>query len=205
MNRLGSCGGAPTIAALLAALLAITVTGVASPAINGTVALLLVIGLFRSAGHRSLEWWNPAPVGTLDRGVWPATGRETTHPNRTGGESRPSSWPALEWSVRASSFSDRGRGPDRGDESRRDENRRDDGNEDEGTTRSRDRRPRSATELTRAEARNILGVSLMADENEIRAAYRDRVKAVHPDTGGDRAAFMRVTAAYERLTDNSSH
>ena len=58
-----------------------------------------------------------------------------------------------------------------------------------------------ATDLTRSEAREILGVGLTADETEIRAAYRERVKAVHPDNGGSRAAFMRVTAAYERLTE----
>jgi curved DNA-binding protein CbpA len=36
----------------------------------------------------------------------------------------------------------------------------------------------------------------------VRAAYRDRVKEVHPDTdAGDEEAFKSVTAAYERLTD----
>ena len=58
-----------------------------------------------------------------------------------------------------------------------------------------------AADLTRAEAREIIGVSLTADEAEIRTAYRERVKAVHPDNGGDRTSFMRVTAAYERLVD----
>ena len=58
-----------------------------------------------------------------------------------------------------------------------------------------------ATDLTRSEAREILGVDLTADEAEIRAAYRERVTAAHPDNGGHRAAFMRVTAAYERLTE----
>ena len=63
------------------------------------------------------------------------------------------------------------------------------------------RSSRSPTRLTRAEAREILDVGLTADAAEIRAAYRERVKDVHPDNGGDRAAFMRVTAAYERLSE----
>lgn len=44
-------------------------------------------------------------------------------------------------------------------------------------------------------------MGLTADAAEIRRAYRERVKDVHPDNGGDRAAFMRVTAAYERLSE----
>jgi hypothetical protein len=53
-----------------------------------------------------------------------------------------------------------------------------------------------------AEAYDILGVEHGADETAIRAAYRDRVKDVHPDTAdGDEAEFKRVTSAYERLTD----
>lgn len=58
-----------------------------------------------------------------------------------------------------------------------------------------------ADRLTRAEARRVLDVSLTAGDAEIRAAYRKRVKAAHPDNGGDRATFVRVTAAYERLLE----
>lgn len=52
------------------------------------------------------------------------------------------------------------------------------------------------------EAYAILGLAPDAEEEEIKKAYRDRVKEVHPDTkGGDEEAFKRVTAAYEQLTE----
>lgn len=53
------------------------------------------------------------------------------------------------------------------------------------------------------EARGILGVGRDADAATIRRAYREHVKAVHPDTdGGDEQAFKRVTEAYETLRDD---
>ncbi|WP_254768895.1 J domain-containing protein [Salinilacihabitans rarus] len=52
-----------------------------------------------------------------------------------------------------------------------------------------------------ASARRELGVGADADGDEIRRAYRERVKEVHPDRGGDRATFRRTTAAYERLRE----
>ncbi|ELY57574.1 DnaJ domain-containing protein [Natronolimnohabitans innermongolicus] len=61
--------------------------------------------------------------------------------------------------------------------------------------------PRSGTDLTRAQARAILDVGLTADDDEVRAAYRTRIKDVHPDNGGDKAAFLRVRAAYDRLSE----
>lgn len=54
---------------------------------------------------------------------------------------------------------------------------------------------------TVAEARDVLGVDRRADDAEIRRAYRNRVKEVHPDRGGDEEDFKRVTAAYERLRE----
>lgn len=51
----------------------------------------------------------------------------------------------------------------------------------------------------RREASHILGVPPDADAETVRKAYRDRVKEVHPDNGGDEAAFRRVAAAYDRL------
>ncbi|WP_323675434.1 J domain-containing protein [Halorubellus sp. PRR65] len=52
------------------------------------------------------------------------------------------------------------------------------------------------------EAYRRLGLDPTADEDAVREAYRERVKEVHPDTAdGDEEAFKRVTAAYERLTD----
>lgn len=52
-----------------------------------------------------------------------------------------------------------------------------------------------------AAAREILGVDADADDEEIRRAYRRRVKETHPDLGGSEAAFRRVRRAYERLTE----
>lgn len=51
------------------------------------------------------------------------------------------------------------------------------------------------------EAYEVLGVSPDADPATVRRAYRERVKEVHPDRGGDEVAFKRVTRAYERLRD----
>lgn len=55
--------------------------------------------------------------------------------------------------------------------------------------------------MGREEALAALDLSPGADQRAIRRAYRDRVKAVHPDAdGGDEDEFRRVRAAYERLT-----
>lgn len=60
----------------------------------------------------------------------------------------------------------------------------------------------STTSLRPKEAYAILGLAPGAEEEEIRNAYRERVKEVHPDTkDGDEEAFKRVTAAYEQLTE----
>lgn len=57
-------------------------------------------------------------------------------------------------------------------------------------------------QLTAREAYDVLDLDAGADADAIRAAYRDRVKDVHPDApDGDEAAFRRVRAAYERLSD----
>lgn len=47
-----------------------------------------------------------------------------------------------------------------------------------------------------ATAFSELGLSPGADVEEVRAAYRERVKDVHPDQGGDEEAFKRVREAY---------
>jgi curved DNA-binding protein CbpA len=51
----------------------------------------------------------------------------------------------------------------------------------------------------------VLGVSVEASEEEIKAAYRRRVKETHPDAsgGGDPAAFRQVQHAYEVLGDEA--
>lgn len=43
---------------------------------------------------------------------------------------------------------------------------------------------------------DILGLPPSATSEEIKNAYRDRIKEVHPDHGGDKEAFQRVREAY---------
>lgn len=47
----------------------------------------------------------------------------------------------------------------------------------------------------------ILGVRRDATDDQVKAAYRRRAKATHPDSGGDPDAFSRVQKAYELLLD----
>lgn len=54
-----------------------------------------------------------------------------------------------------------------------------------------------------SKARSILDVPPDADERTIRRAYRERIKEVHPDQGGDETRFREVTAAYETLQDEA--
>lgn len=54
--------------------------------------------------------------------------------------------------------------------------------------------------MSRAEAYRHLGLEDGADEAAVKRAYRQRVKEVHPDSGGDETAFRKVTEAYETLT-----
>ena len=42
----------------------------------------------------------------------------------------------------------------------------------------------------------VLGLDRSATTEEVRAAYRERIKDVHPDHGGDRESFERVREAY---------
>jgi hypothetical protein len=49
------------------------------------------------------------------------------------------------------------------------------------------------------DARMILGVGPNATDAEIRDAFRERMRAAHPDSGGSHAAAARVTAARDRL------
>ncbi|WP_303657567.1 ferredoxin Fer [Haladaptatus caseinilyticus] len=46
---------------------------------------------------------------------------------------------------------------------------------------------------------DVLGIDADADDEEIVAAYRQRVKEAHPDVGGSAREFQRVKAAYERI------
>lgn len=52
---------------------------------------------------------------------------------------------------------------------------------------------------SRREAYRILDLDPGADDEQVKRAYRERVKRVHPDRGGDEEEFRRVKNAYERL------
>lgn len=59
---------------------------------------------------------------------------------------------------------------------------------------------RAGTEMSLSEARALLGVAATATAAEIRRAYLEAAKTVHPDVpGGEAARFLRVMAAYRRL------
>jgi len=58
---------------------------------------------------------------------------------------------------------------------------------------------RSTAEMSLTEARALLGVAATATAAEIRKAYLDAAKTVHPDAGGAAEQFLRVMSAYRRL------
>lgn len=58
---------------------------------------------------------------------------------------------------------------------------------------------RTTAEMSLTEARALLGVAATATAAEIRKAYLDAAKTVHPDAGGAAEQFLRVMAAYRRL------
>ncbi|KQR91602.1 MAG: DnaJ domain-containing protein [Microbacterium ginsengisoli] len=45
----------------------------------------------------------------------------------------------------------------------------------------------------------VLGVAASATDDELRRAYRARMRETHPDTGGDAAVFIRVQRAWELI------
>ncbi|QLD86642.1 J domain-containing protein [Natronomonas halophila] len=59
------------------------------------------------------------------------------------------------------------------------------------------------TERERA-AYAVLGLPADADRNAVQRAYRKRIKEVHPDHGGDKAAFERVRDAYDTAKRHAS-
>jgi hypothetical protein len=70
-------------------------------------------------------------------------------------------------------------------------------------TRSQTAYPNAESDISRADARRVLGVSPEADQEAIRSAYRERVKRAHPDTAaGDEESFKRINRAYERLRED---
>jgi hypothetical protein len=54
-------------------------------------------------------------------------------------------------------------------------------------------------ELSRWEALTVLGLPAGANDAAIKRAYRKRARELHPDAGGDPAAFRDLQDAYERL------
>jgi hypothetical protein len=50
-----------------------------------------------------------------------------------------------------------------------------------------------------ASAYEVLGVSVDADDESLRRAYRLRLRQTHPDTGGDAAVFIQVQKAWELI------
>ena len=51
----------------------------------------------------------------------------------------------------------------------------------------------------------VLGVDPDADEEEVEAAYRRRVKETHPDLGGSLREFLLVRTAYEEIQAGRGH
>ena len=54
--------------------------------------------------------------------------------------------------------------------------------------------------MTVAEALRVLGLPSSSTLEQIKSAWRRRVRETHPDTGGDAAMFRAVQDAYETLT-----
>lgn len=50
----------------------------------------------------------------------------------------------------------------------------------------------------------VLGLTESATAEEVKAAYRERVKSVHPDHGGDKDEFKRVREAYATARKRAS-
>lgn len=57
----------------------------------------------------------------------------------------------------------------------------------------------SATEMTRQEALEVLGVTEGASDEEVRKAYAELIKRVHPDRGGSAYLAARVNGARDFL------
>ncbi|MEF8914220.1 J domain-containing protein [Natronomonas sp.] len=50
----------------------------------------------------------------------------------------------------------------------------------------------------------VLGLPAGADRDAVQRAYRERIKEVHPDHGGDKAEFERVRDAYDTAKQHAS-
>ncbi|WP_448663195.1 J domain-containing protein [Sphingomonas sp. CJ20] len=68
-----------------------------------------------------------------------------------------------------------------------------------GKPRHKPARPKPAPALAEDEARAILGVGAGAGADEVRAAHRRLVTALHPDKGGSEELTRRINAARDTL------
>jgi len=59
--------------------------------------------------------------------------------------------------------------------------------------------PAVPDERADSEARRVLGVGPNAGADDIRAAYRDKMRTAHPDQGGSHAQAAKLAAARDRL------
>lgn len=75
------------------------------------------------------------------------------------------------------------------------------GAEQTGTDTDRDRRTQYDPTIA---AFRELGLSTSATLDEVKGAYRSRVKEVHPDHGGDEDEFKRVREAYTRAKQHAA-
>ena len=59
--------------------------------------------------------------------------------------------------------------------------------------------PRTASQMTRGEALEVLGLAEGATDDEVRRAYSELIKKVHPDRGGSAYLATRVNLARDLL------
>lgn len=57
-------------------------------------------------------------------------------------------------------------------------------------------------QAAKQDAYDILGISHPATQDEIGAAYREKARETHPDTGGSKDEFLEVQQAYETLSES---